>query len=201
MNKKNNKTIDFETKKREFLNNDNKVYRELHNSDSNAKDILYDQKIIEYDMEKYSKKINKKMNDKNSKIKDFFINKNKLVLLTYLIVFTLLSILIFNKINNNIAPAATINIPTTFTSENISVSSKEQLIYTSVINETIQDLLGSNKSIKVQTEHLHKNANNIIGTGYFNYQNNSDKIYFDTILNSDNNTVTSLLINGTQLIK
>ncbi|WP_101772967.1 hypothetical protein [Peptostreptococcus faecalis] len=191
-NKKANsgKTINFAEKKKAYINN-------KQTQNNTQKNTYNDNIVIQYDINKMREQINQQT--KNKKAFESKLKKKFWVKLIYFILVGSIVILIAAKLTNNFTFSSTSDVPGKFVEESTVLDSDSKLKYEQLIDEKLNELVANNGQLSVSTEEIHKNSKIIYASGYFSYPEESSKIAFDSIIESDK--LISLVVNGHELIK
>ncbi len=118
----------------------------------------------------------------------------KKILISLIIILSLFTLtFLYNKFYK---PNSIKSSKSTFVSENTNISGSDISLYSSIISNSVQKVLGIKYDVKVLQ--IHKNGNLVYSNGYFNVPDEGD-INFDMIL--QNFSPYSLKINGYEYIK
>ena len=90
-------------------------------------------------------------------------------------------------------------MPNKFISIDNTLDTETTIKYEQLIKSKIISSVRHGSGLEVITSSIHKNGSTIYASGYFRYQNENDKIYFDSIIRS--NKIQSLEVNGFELTK
>lgn len=187
--KNSGKTINFAERKKTINNRQSQA--------SSHKNVVNDNRVIQYDINKMREQINQQT---KKKMRFFSSDKSPLwVKLIYAGIILVFAVLVLAKFTNNFGIVKKSNIPSRFEYQSKNLDTEDTVKYESIIETRLKNLISSDGDIEVVTSSLHKNDKYVFADGYFTYPNDSDKIFFDATIVSDK--LTSLIINGYNLIK
>ncbi len=181
-----NNTIVFTEKKKKFENSkDNHNFHDkIKIKDKNSQVIsLSSYKRLKFKKNHFKKEINVNINKNKIKNRAFAI----IIIALFLLIFatTVLKQNSYSEVPSN-----------TFVAQSSKINKSD----TSAYKTTIKRVVGkyTNNSYNISVSELHQNGNLIYAQGYFDVPNKG-KVNYDLIL--ENNSPTSLIINGNEYIK
>ncbi|MBU5337559.1 hypothetical protein [Intestinibacter bartlettii] len=177
-------TILFIEKKKEFENSkDNQNHHKITIKDKNAEIIsLSSYKRLKFKRNHFKKEHNINIDKSKLKKRAFFI----IILVLFLLILasTVLKQNSYSEVPSN-----------KFVAQSSEINKSDTSAYKSIIKRVVGKYTNANN---ISISELHKNGNLVYAQGYFNVPNEG-KVNYDLIL--QNNSPTSLIINGNEYIK
>lgn len=187
MDKKNNKTINFAERKKAMSNK--------QSSPSTPKNVQADNTVIKYDINKMREQINQQTKNRQ---KNKIAWNSILVKSFYGIIALLFVVLILSKLTNNFGLPTSETIPDKFKYETTNLSNVETAKYENIVDTNLKKYVGTKYDIEISDTNMYKNNKYMFVNGHFNYTDDSDKIGFNMVIESEK--VKSIVVNGYELV-